>query len=422
MPNFVHSRRLLVGATAMLLVLSGCASNDATVSDSSTTAAASSDYAAALKYLDAKQGAADSGKTPVTLGWVNEQGGTISSPEATAGAEAAVSLINAKLGGIDGHPLKLSTCFVASSEEEGQKCAQQFHNDASVTAVLTGATGLSSPALHAVLSGQKPVVGSAPSAPVDASAKWSYYIGNGVFGAPGTLANYAIKNLSAKKIALIGPAFIGTTVAIQAVQALAKAAGATLTTGTYPQGSSDVTPAVVASKASSADAVIVLDNTSTGCIAVAKALKQLNVADHVASLNTCAQDDVKKALGDLPQWNYLAPLRLPVATATDPSGEVKDYLASMATYQASSTVQASAGPSFALVLYVARLMNRLGADAVTAATLNQALTESSGPVFMGAETLKFGGPPFPAIGSLQNLVYGYSGKGVWAPQNDGKYL
>ena len=40
-------------------------------------------------------------------------------PLATNGAQMAVKYINAELGGIDGHPLVLKTCFIRSAEEEG---------------------------------------------------------------------------------------------------------------------------------------------------------------------------------------------------------------------------------------------------------------------------------------------------------------
>jgi branched-chain amino acid transport system substrate-binding protein len=413
-----------IGLVATTSVLAGCASGStgSAAPVSNAGSASTQNYRTAAKYLGAtKTGAASKSEPAITLGWVNEQGGTISSPEATSGAEAAVAMINDKLGGINGHPLKLDVCLVQSTEEQGQACAQQLYNNSSVIGVLTGATGLSSPALHSVLAGKKPVIGSIPSSPVDVSAKWSYYIGNGVFGAPSSLATYAIGSLHAKRIALLGPAFIGTTVAIHAVDALAKKDGVTVTTGTYPQGSSDVTPAVVASKASSADAVIVLDNTSTGCIAVAKAISQLNVTAKIVSLNTCAESDVKAALGDIPKWAFLEPLRVPVASVPDSSGQVADYLAAMAAYEPSSTVQASAGPAFATVMYAARLLEGLGGKPVTAKALNAAAASSDGPVFMGASSLAFGTPPFTAIGSLLNLVYQYHGNGSWTIGDGGKY-
>jgi branched-chain amino acid transport system substrate-binding protein len=422
---------LATGVAAAAVGLAGCGSSSSgssggsssTASGTTRSAAATTHvtYTAAAKYLGTTaSGAASASKAPITLGWVNEQGGTISSPEATSGAEAAIDMIDKKLGGIDGHPLKLDVCLVQSTEEQGQTCAQKLDNASNVIGVLTGATGLSSQPLHSTLAAKKPIIGSIPSSPVDTGAKWSYYIGNGVFGAPASLATFAIKSLHAKKLAIVGPAFVGTTVAIHLIDALAKKDGVSVTTGTYAQGASDVTPAIIASKASSADAVVVLDNTSTGCIADAKAIQQLAVKASIVSLNTCDESSVGTALGSIPKWYFLAPLRVPVAGVADPTGEVGDYLSAMAAYEPSSTVQASAGPAFATVMYAAKLLDGLKGKA-TSAALNQAAAASHGPVFMGARTLTFGHPPFPAIGSLTNLVYKYNGGSSWAIGNGGKF-
>ncbi|MGH3282390.1 MAG: hypothetical protein ACRDNW_25090, partial [Trebonia sp.] len=81
------------------------------------------------KYVGAS-GAANSSLSPVTIGWVNEQGGqpNQSFPEATRAAKAAVKFINAKLGGVHGHPVKLSTCFIAGVEAQGTTCGDQMVN------------------------------------------------------------------------------------------------------------------------------------------------------------------------------------------------------------------------------------------------------------------------------------------------------
>ena len=64
-------------------------------------------------YVGGKAGAANSSLPPVTIGFVNQQGGSQAiGPLATTGAQIAVKYINTELGGIGGHPLKLSTCFI----------------------------------------------------------------------------------------------------------------------------------------------------------------------------------------------------------------------------------------------------------------------------------------------------------------------
>ena len=40
--------------------------------------------------------------------------------------------INEELGGIDGHPVALHTCFTSTTEEQGQTCGQKMSNDRAV--------------------------------------------------------------------------------------------------------------------------------------------------------------------------------------------------------------------------------------------------------------------------------------------------
>ena len=42
-------------------------------------------------------------------------------------------------------------CFIASSEEEGQKCGQKFANDKRIVAVVTGAVAIGSESLYAAI-------------------------------------------------------------------------------------------------------------------------------------------------------------------------------------------------------------------------------------------------------------------------------
>src|SRR5262249_35441161 len=63
------------------------------------------DYVA---YTGGKAGPADNSLPPVTIGFVNQQGGQqVIGAHATDGAEMAVKYINAELGGVDGHPVQL---------------------------------------------------------------------------------------------------------------------------------------------------------------------------------------------------------------------------------------------------------------------------------------------------------------------------
>ena len=92
--------------------------------------------------------------TPITIGYANQEDVF---PEATIGIDAAVKYVNAELGGIGGHPIKLTTCKI-TVEEDGQKCGTQFVNDSNVSVVMTGTLLVGGKGLYDTLAGKKPVV------------------------------------------------------------------------------------------------------------------------------------------------------------------------------------------------------------------------------------------------------------------------
>ena len=125
---------------------------DAAKSGDQTVSAGVSDYA---DYVGAKSsGAADSSKAPITIGWVNQEGGpTDVGPGSTKGADLAVKYLNEKLGGIDGHPVKLFKCFTSTSEEQGQTCGQKMVNNKDVKVIGIGAVAIGDQSLVATVDG-----------------------------------------------------------------------------------------------------------------------------------------------------------------------------------------------------------------------------------------------------------------------------
>ena len=161
-----QARRLGVAAlVATAIVVTGCgssSSSSSSTSSSSSAGASSSSTTAStpastsgsggagsqsvtnyLTYVDGKSGKADASLPPVTIGFVNQQGGQQAiGPLATTGAQIAVKYINTELGGIDGHPLVLKTCFIRSAEEEGTTCGQQFLANKSISVIDEGAVAI----------------------------------------------------------------------------------------------------------------------------------------------------------------------------------------------------------------------------------------------------------------------------------------
>src|SRR5215204_2196604 len=130
----VTPRRRLTRAMALLglaALLGACADDGSggggggASSDAAAPAEVEADNEWALAYTGGTEGPADESLDPITVGYINQEGGVPSFPEATAGIEAAVEYVNGELGGVEGHPVELATCMV-QAEEDGQRCATQM--------------------------------------------------------------------------------------------------------------------------------------------------------------------------------------------------------------------------------------------------------------------------------------------------------
>ena len=64
-------------------------------------------------------------------------------------------MVNAELGGVHGHPLKLNECFIAQAEEEGVRCGQQMANDRAVNVILYGAVVVGNQSIYATHQGHE---------------------------------------------------------------------------------------------------------------------------------------------------------------------------------------------------------------------------------------------------------------------------
>ena len=176
-----------------------------------TPAAAGSEEAGAavtdyVKYVGGKAGAADSSKSPIVIGFVNQQGGANDvGPGATDGAKLAVDYVNKYAGGIDGHPLKLHTCFISTAEEQGQQCGQKMANDKAVPVVGVGAVAVGAQPLNASIAGEKPMVWGVSVNQVDTKNKNGYILFGDSFHILAPWGTFGRDVLKAKTAAVVYP-------------------------------------------------------------------------------------------------------------------------------------------------------------------------------------------------------------------------
>ena len=162
---------LLVAGALMCAVVAACGGDDdsssnkaadqsaaktATPAGSEEVGAGVTDY---VDYVGGKAGAADTSKSPIVIGLVNQQGGANDvGPGATDGAKLAVNYVNKYAGGIGGHPLAAAQVLHLDVRGAGQQCGQKMANDKDVKVVGVGAVAVGAQPLIASIDGEKPMV------------------------------------------------------------------------------------------------------------------------------------------------------------------------------------------------------------------------------------------------------------------------
>lgn len=428
-PSRSRTISLVCAAIAPLLAVTACSGTGTTAPgsagtqqtassagpDSRPSASVVTDY---LSYVGAKAGTADAALAPITLGWVNVEGGPAGTPEATQGARAAVKYVNEKLGGIGGHPLALNVCTVASAEEEGQKCGQQLLGDKNVSAIAVGNLFLGDASFNSVVAGTKPVLVGVATGPSMSSAKNTFSTFGDLPHIFGTWGTYARDVLKAKSAAVIHTNTPGDKIASGAAVKGLEAAGLTVKSVGFEAQAVDLIGPVTAAGAITADVVVPI-SLGSGCVGIAKALKQLNVSKPVVSTPLCLSPDVAQGLGgDLPGWTYGIAQTLPMdSSAADSQAFLTASEQAGLDKATQSKVFAPLG--WSTILTYAKVLNAVGADKITPSSVTEELKKFTGPVIMGAAEVQCGKyQDAPAVCNDQSRFYQYEGKGGFKPLTD----
>jgi branched-chain amino acid transport system substrate-binding protein len=368
-----------------------------------------------LSYVGGKTGPADKSLPPVSIGFVNQQGGPVAiGLHATDGAQMAVNYINAELGGVDGHPVQLVTCFIASAEEEGTTCAQKFLANKAVDVIAMGGAVIGVQSFYSTLGGKIPVVGGVAALPVDGAQQNTVVLFGDATHVLGPIGTYAKDVLHAKTGVVLYPNNSTDTPGALADQAALQAAGVTVKMGPYPPNATDLTGVLTATGAASAD--IVIPNVDAGgCVNIAKALKQQGITDikKIVSPPLCLNGQVAAGLGgDFPQWTYLIASSL-FGDATDPGMTAYEKVA--AKY---STPANAPDPwnivDFGQMLTVDKVLNQVGYANLSPSAILAAAKAFKGPQALGAPALACGADPkAPGICNDRSQFFEYQGKNTW---------
>ncbi|MFY9998350.1 MAG: ABC transporter substrate-binding protein [Trebonia sp.] len=426
-----HRKTAYAGIAALavaLLAAAGCSSS----SSSSTTPPATSAAAAPspsgtsgglgaqsvtnyLTYTGGKSGPANTSLTPVTVGFVNQQGGAqVIGQHATDGAEMAVKYINAQLGGVDGHPIQLDTCFITSAEEEGTGCAQKFLANKNVHVAAMGAAVIGVQSFYNTLGGAIPVVGGVAALGIDGAQKNTAVLFGDATSVLGPMGTYGKDVLHAKTAVILYPDTASATPGALATEAGLKAAGISVKMGPYPENTTDLTGVLASTGAASADMVIPAV-AAPDCVNIQKALTQQGITDpkKIVAAPLCLNGQVAAALGgDFPKWTYLIASSL-FGDTTDPG--MIEYMKLAQTY---STPANAPDPwnivDFGQMMTIDKVLNQVGYANLTPAAILSAVKAFKGPQALGAPQLECGyDPSAPGVCNNRSQFFEYAGHNKW---------
>src|ERR1700761_996372 len=413
---------------AVALAAAGCSSSSSSSSSAAASSSASAPAAGStpvsgsttdtgvtnyLSYVGGKAGAANNSLTPVTIGYMNEQGdANPPGADATSGAQLAVNYINTQLGGVDGHPLKLDTCFT-TTEAQGGTCADQFLADKSLPLVATGGVAVGAQTFFNTIDGKIPVIDGVAVTPFDATQKNVVILFGDSTHVLGPIGTYASQVLHAKTASVIYPETAGITPGALAIEAGLKAAGVSVTMAPYPVSDTNLTSVLVAAHASTADMVVPYAD-ATDCVNLAKALQQQGITDakKIVSAPLCLSGTVQQGLGDFPKWTYSIASSL-FGDTTDPG--MPAYEAVTAKY---TTPADAPDPweivNFGEILTVDKILNQIGYTHITQSAVLAAAKAFKGPQALGAPSLDCGQfSAAPAVCNDQAQFFEYNGKNSW---------
>lgn len=370
-------RALTAIAVSGALVLAACGDDDDSASPAATDAAADTDSASE---------AADG--TPVRIGFVTTDEGSVGLPSVTAGADAAVEYINEELGGVNGHPIELVKCSVDVDPQSNQKCAQQFANADDVHLVNTGFLFNPAPFYTALNASGKALVGTTSLAEADYSA-------DGVFWAPGQLiqrANVRLAMVAAPDLSKVGMIRqdnpTGETSEMFVKEALEEfAPDAELTAIPISQGSSDLLGAV--NRLGDPD-VYFLNVGGAACIQGLEAMHSVSPDTPVVPGAACANASVIDQLGaEVMEDVHFASNSEIVTIETGLSEDAQLFNEKYAEYgDAQFAEDPFAAQQWGVTVTIARFLSELSEDELfDSEAIAAALQDFEGPVALGSDEL-----------------------------------
>jgi branched-chain amino acid transport system substrate-binding protein len=361
-----------------------------------TATVATSSQAWAVQYTGGTAGAAKSSESPLTVGVIEPVGAQAGAyPGGPAIVKAAGSYVNDQLGGVGGHPIKLSICDVTDSQD-AQTCGEQFANNPKIGIVVNGDLVIDDTAeLSALASASVPVILPLDITSGELGATNAANYGPSLTNFYPAFAEYLVQQGDAQKsISVLLPnntAGVGTEGLLKQDFAADHITNVAYTPipldGTAPQ----YTSAIQAVNGAHASVVFDLAD-DVACVDGQEALKTLGASANQPFLATSGCMDslaFSHYSGHLPSnWRIFnfgnSPLVPGVATGVD------SYVAAMKKFAPGVNPSVPTSSQFASIITADKLLNQVGFSHVTRSSMMQAMKAFTGPAMMEPGTFKCG--------------------------------
>lgn len=361
-------------------------------------------------------GAANSSLSPVTIGWVNEQGGPPSEtfPQATLAAQATVKYINSQLGGVHGHPVQLSTCYIAAVEAQGTTCGDQMVNTKGVEVIAEGIDAVGNASMYGVVNGAISTLVGVSADPADDTGKNVFELeGSGAsatvaFG-PFLRSQYP----SDKTIAIAYQNLPGAVPISQAIQKSAQQSGFTVTMIPY---SSTATDLIAQATQMEQAQITVPDCGFVDCPLMAKAMSEIGASKPALSVPLWT-DLPGQAYpgGDLPKW-IAGEATANLASTQDPGVAAYFKTIEGVGLSQANAINPFSGVAFGNLLLAVKVMDTIPFSSLSPSAITAKLKTYTGAMPLGPTTINCTGSLYPADKnscSDYDQFYEYEGQGQW---------
>ena len=153
--------RLALLAVSSLALVACSGSSDSASSDSTQSTDASAESSAAATWVRTYTGstAESTSGDPIRIGFATSSDLL---PDGVTAADAAAAFINSDAGGVNGRPLEIVHCNLATPEA-GTTCGTQFANDPTISIAVVGQALFGAADFYKAVSGKKPVFTASPT-------------------------------------------------------------------------------------------------------------------------------------------------------------------------------------------------------------------------------------------------------------------